>query len=309
MIHKKYISGEINGWHPDEAAEGFKIFGSKLPKFQLSGQANDFKNGRRMLWEYARKVLGKDIDNFPQAIGCCVSMACKNVHEYLQVTEIAMNGDAELYKDIFPPYFYGTSRVFVGGGRINGDGSTGVWMQEAAKKYGALACDEKGVPKYSGSVARQWGNSGPPKEFVEIAKNYIVKTTAICTNAEDAANSLNAGHLVEVCSNVGFNMEPGSDGFHRPAGTWNHALTLIGFEDHPQYGLYFIILNSWGDVHGRLKDFSTSTDMPVGILRVKGDVVSRMLSQQDSYVYSSFEGFPDNSDKLNDIDFKIFGVR
>jgi hypothetical protein len=172
-----------------------------------------------------------------------------------------------------------------------------------------LASDENGVPKYSGQVAKQWGYSGPPKQFVEVGSKELVKTTAICTNAEDAANAIYAGHPISVCSNRGYNMEPSSDGFHHPNSEWNHGMGIIGFEDHPTYGLYFIVLNNWGDVHGHLKDFSSDATLPISSLRVKGEYVNDMLSQKDSYIYSAYDGFPDNSDKLNDIDFKIFGVR
>jgi hypothetical protein len=209
---------------------------------------------------------------------------------------------------MFPPYFYGTSRVFVGGG-LWGDGSTGTWLQEAIKKFGALAKDEEGVPKYSGGLARQWGaGKGPPQNFVTLAKEHLVQTTAQITNAEDAANALFSGYPISVCSNRGFNMKASDDGFHAPRGTWAHAMTIIGFDDtDSSKGLYFLILNSWGDVHGQLKDFATGVNLPVGVLRVRAEVVDGMLGYQDSFAFSQFNGFPDNSKILEKALFDLVG--
>jgi hypothetical protein len=308
-IHDLYSTGQISGWDEPEAKEFFKTVGYKLPKFKLLNQVQDYKNGRRMLWEYTRAVLGKDTPNYAQEIGDCVSFGGKNTLEHLQCAEIKLDGDAEKFRYIFPPYFYGTSRVQVGGGRLGGDGSTGAWLQKAVQDYGVLATDDEGVPKYSGSVAKVWGRSGPPSNFIQIAKSHLIKTVTYVDNVEDLANFINAGYPCPVCSNQGFSMTPDSQGFHRPQGSWAHCMCIIGFEDHPQFGLYFIILNSWGDQHGRLKDFKTGVDMPAGILRVKADVVNRMLQQRDSWVYSMFDGYPDNSDKLDLIDFDLVGKR
>lgn len=296
------------GWAgPEVAQEAYQTICGDMPVFGQLSPVNDYKGQRMMLWEITRKVLGKDTDNYAQEIGDCVSFGGKNVLEYLQCVEIALNGDSEAFHPIFPPYFYGTSRVQVGGGRLWGDGSTGTWLQEAIKRYGVLRNNEKNVPQYSGRVAKSWGSSGPPKEFLEIGKNHLVQTTAQVNSAADAANALLSGYPIAVCSNQGFSMSPGSDGFHQARGSWAHCMTIIGFEDHSQYGLYFIILNSWGDAHGRLKDFKTGEDLPIGCLRVKGEVVDRMMRAQDSFAYSQFNGFPDNSDRLQKVLFDLVG--
>lgn len=297
------------GWFdPDLAQEQFNLFSGSINSFASYSPVNSYSGKRMMLWEAVRKVLGKDTVNYPQQVGDCVSFGGKNALEYLQCVEIAINGDAEEFHPIFPPYLYGTSRINVGGGGLWGDGSYGVWLQEAVKRFGVLRADAQGVPQYSGSLARSWGSRGVPAAFLEEGGRHLVLTTAQVRNAGECAEALLSGYPVVVCSNWGFRMEPGADVFHQPRGTWGHCMTIIGFEDHPQYGLYFIILNSWGDVHGRLKDFQTGADLPVGVLRVKGDVVDAMLGQNDSYAYSQFCGFPDNSDKINRALFDIVGA-
>lgn len=238
----------------------------------------------------------------------CVSFGGKNVLEHLQAIEIVANGEAEKWRPIFPPYFYGTSRVQIGGRRLgNGDGSLGVWLQDAMKKFGVLASDESGVPSYSGSLAKQWGYNGPPSQFLEVGKKNLIRTTALVTTAEDAANAILNGYPIALCSILGFQMTASPDGFHRQSGRWGHCTTIIGFEDHPTHGLYFIILNSWADVHGRLKDFQTGAEIPLGCIRVRAADVGRMLSERDSYAFSQFDGYPDQTAKLDKALFDLVG--
>lgn len=166
------------------------------------------------------------------AVHNCVSFGGKNVSEYLSAVEIALHGESEKWHPIFPPYFYGTSRVQIGQRQLgNGDGSTGIWLQEAAKKYGVLAADEEGVPRYSGSLAKKWGYYGPDQQFIPIGQKHLIKTTAMVRTAEEAANAILNGYPCNICSNQGFQMTPSSDGFHRPSGSWGHCVmpgTVIG---------------------------------------------------------------------------------
>lgn len=298
------------GWvGKDIAKSHFDLFGGDLQPFNIINSQGDYHGKRQMLWEFTRKVLGKDTENYAQQVGDCVSFGGKNVTEYLQCVQISLDGDAQKFRNMFPPYFYGCSRVFIGGGGMWGDGSSGTWLQAAVRKYGVLAVDDPGVPKYSGGVARQWGGgNGPPQELVNIGKQHLVKTTAQITNADDAANALLNGYPIAVCSDWGYNMQASSDGFHAPRGTWNHCMSIIGFDDSDSSkGLYFIILNSWGDVHGHLKDFATGVDLPVGVLRVRGEYVNKMLAEGDSFAFSQFDGFPDNSKKLKEAMFDLIG--
>lgn len=240
----------------------------------------------------------------------CVSFAGKNSLEYLTCVEIALNGESQKFRKIFPPYFYGTSRVQIGQRQLgNSDGSTGVWLQRATKDYGVLSADETNVPQYSGQIAKQWGYQGPPDEFIQIGKQHLVKTTSQVLSSADVANAIYNGYPVVVCSNQGFNMQAGSDGFHSPGrDPWGHSMAIIGYEDHPQYGLYFIILNSWGDQHGRLKDFTSGADLPIGILRVRGEIVDRMASEfQDTWAFSQYDGYPDQAAKLDKALFDLIG--
>lgn len=226
----------------------------------------------------------------------CVSFMAKNCAEYVALADIVIRGEAEEFKQYFSPYFYGTGRVFVGGGKINGDGSIGSWQAKAVEQYGCVAYDT--VPGgYNGNLARKYGNRpGPPNDLVEKGKKNLIKTTTQVTSFEQAAKYVLNYYPVGICSNVGFEMTPGNDGFHDPGPSWAHAMTLIGVDT--KYKIpYGIILNSWGSVHGQLKDFDDGHELPVGVLRVKASVIDRMLKQGDSFAYSQHDGFP--TQKLN----------
>jgi hypothetical protein len=262
-----------------------------------------------MLFDCTRKVLGQDTQNYPQQIGDCTSFGAKNAMEYLQCTRIILDGQNEEFYSIYPPYFYGCSRVFIGQGQISGDGSLGVWTQAAAKQYGVLAASTPNCPLYSGQIASSWGSNGPDQQFIPVAKKNPVQTTAKITTQEDAASALYHGYPITVCSNQGFSYDVDSQGFHVAQGTWGHCMTLIGYEDHPTFGLYFIILNSWGDMFGHLTDFTSGEALPIGVIRAHGDVVDSMLKADggDSFAYSSFEGFPGNGTQIDKALFDIVG--
>jgi hypothetical protein len=89
-------------------------------------------------------------------------------------------------------------------------------------------------------------------------------------------------------------MEAGSDGFHSPHGSWAHQMCIMGVDDSYKTP-YALILNSWGDVHGHLKDFDTQEDLPVGVLRVRSDTIERMIKQDDTFAFSHLDWFQDQA--------------
>jgi hypothetical protein len=296
------------GWAGEElAAEEFDLIKDKFVEFRIVG-ASPFKAERRMmLYDVVRKVLGKDTPNYPQQIGDCVSFGAKNAIEYLQCCEILINGDNERFRPIYPPYLYGTGRVFVGRGQLDrsGDGSLGSWMAKAVIDYGAIASDENNLPQYSGSVAKKWGNSpGPPKEFVDIGKQHLVKSAAQIRSWDDLVQAICNGYPCTVASNQGFTMRADSNGFHNPEGNWGHQMCIIGVDD--EYSdPYAIILNSWGDSHGVLKDFKTGENLPVGCIRARKRVIESMIRAGETFAYSNFVGFPGQNDI---IDARLFDL-
>jgi hypothetical protein len=266
------------------------------PRFFLAGQTQSTAGQRVVLWDYARKVNGGEhLPTFRQEVGDCVSMGAANAINYLACMEIVRLGDRERFRPSYQPYLYGTGRVFIGKGRINGDGSVGIWQADAVRQYGTLPADEAGVPPYSGAIARKWGKRpGPPEQFVKLAEPHCLQTTALVTSYDQVRDALANGYPVTVASMQGFRMQPVVDrGKHwgKPAGQWAHQMCFIGIDDDPaRPGAY--CLNSWGaSAHGQPAD-----DAPPGGFWVDADVVHRMVRQKDSFGFSQLSGFPEQID-------------
>lgn len=309
-IASLYSSGSISGWAGEEVAkEVWNLIGNSpefkpLPVFSKAGGSR-----RMMLHEVTRKLLGKDTLNYGQEIGDCVSFGAKNATEYLMCTERLLKGDNEKFRYVFPPYFYGTGRVYVGRNQIgNGDGSVGSWMAQAVIKYGVLCADEEGVPKYTGTVAKAWGGPRTGQAYLDkwkpVAQAHPIKSAAKINNWAEFVSAICNGYPCTVASNQGFNMEASSDGFHRASGNWAHQMCWIGVDDDVS-DPYAVLLNSWGDAHGRLKDFVTGEELPVGTLRVRKSTVESMIRAGETFAYSNFEGFEDQQEKLDKALFKL----
>jgi hypothetical protein len=276
----KVLLAEATAALPDELKQPLTIYGAGA------------NVGRMMLFEVVNKVLGAYPDTGTQLIGDCVSWGGhKHPLEYLQLISMAMGNPLD-YKYIFSPYGYGCGRVYIGGGRLWGDGSVGAWMADANVKYGSVPIDEPGLPKYSAGVAKDFGRSQQTlNQWVDKGKLHLVKSSAKVNTWDQLVQSVTNLYPVAVCSNVGYTMNIQSDGFNHRSGHWGHCMCIIGV-DAEASDPYACILNSWGDAHGTIKDFKTGEEWPKGTLRVRKDDIERMLSQDDSFAYSGYDGFP-----------------
>ena len=288
---------DLCGWaakdDPRLLQEAFSMFGEDFPQLHIVG-SRPTAGGRSMLWEIARKVIGKDTDNYPQQVGDCCSFGSKNAIEYMQFYPI-MNGEKEAWTSIFPPYLYGCARVFIGNGRLgNGDGSLGIWQAKGVMNYGTIPNSTHGCPQYSGSVARQWGRSGPPENFISMGKQHLVKSAAQVKTWDDLLTALMNGYPVIVASDVGFDMNPRNDGFNHYSTHWGHCMCFIGIDDGDGSRIepHACLLNSWGNVFGRITDFRSGEQWPIGTMRIRKADAETMLSQNDSFAFSSLQGFP-----------------
>lgn len=307
-IAQAYNSG-LQGWAgPELAKREFDMLSARghfvpFPKF------GPYRAKRMMLFDVTRKLLGKDTINYAQQIGDCVSFGMKNAVEYLQAVEILINKDAEGWKPIFPPYIYGISRVQVGGGRLNGDGSLGSWAAAGVQKYGIINSDATNVPQYSGSVAKKWGDRpGPPNEFISLGQKHLARKASQLNSVDQLCDAICGGFPCTIASMQGFDMKPDSRGFHRATGQWAHQMSIIGIDlEHSEP--YVIILNSWGEeAHGELKDFNTGEKLPGGCIRARISEIQRsMITGGDAELYAigQLDGFPDEREKLSKALFKM----
>jgi hypothetical protein len=224
------------------------------------------------------------------AVHNCVSWGMKHAVEYLACCDILMRKDAEEFHHIFAPYIYGVSRVQIGGGRLSGDGSLGSWAAAGVMKYGVIFADKNETPVYSKEVAKKWGADGPPSSYLAVGKNYLVQSAAKVKSWDQLVAGLANGYSCTVASNQGFTMKPNKDGFHQADGQWMHQMCIYDYCLDPEP--HVLIANSWGDVHGRLKHFSTGEELPGGTIRAKKAVIERMIGQGDTFLVSQYNGFP-----------------
>lgn len=293
-----YKEGAKGGWagkdKPELVKAQFDLLSGSFREFNIANVTRSTKGSRTMLHEVVRRLLGKDTENYAQQIGDCVSFGAKNACEYLMATEKLMKGDREAFHPVFPPYLYGTGRVLVGKGQLDGDdGSLGSWMADAVIKYGVLRSNFNGVPEYSGRVAKKWGDRpGPEKKFVDEGKSHPVRSAALIRSWDDLVAAISNGYPCTTASDIGYSMTASSDGFHRQNDSWGHQMCFIGVDDNDK-DPYAIILNSWGDAHGQLKDFTTGENLPIGVLRVRRKDAEKHIRAGETFAYSNFDGFPE----------------
>lgn len=312
-------SGEIKttpaevrmGWRPEiVATDEHKAIVAAMPPFELTDEdgnrvVQDNVKANVRLWKWSKLVNGgQHLPNVPQEVGDCVSWGAANAINYTAAVQIARDGAPEEFHRAYPPWLYGASRVLIGNGKLRGDGSVGAWAAAAAQKYGVLRADAPGVPAYSGNVARQWGSKpGPPEEFKEAAKPFTVQTVAKMRNADDVMNANCNGYGVSIASDAGFLMTPPLvDGcrLNRRSGTWNHQMSVVGYDGETWGEPRFYVLNSWGpNAHG-----TPGGDEPPGGFWITKKDMEYIVQQGDSFAFSGFKGFPSQP-----LDFRIFGQR
>lgn len=293
-IAKEYSKGNIIGWaeaHTPGLVQKYLNLCPHLTRsHSLFSRYSLFKGAKTMLYQVTRKVLGQDTENYAQLIGDCVSFGAKNAAEYVNCCDMLMRNEREVYNQVFTPYYYGTGRVYIGGWDNDySDGSLGSYMADAVRKYGTLFRNTSGLPVYSGNVAKEWGaKRSVLDKWVDTAKNYLIKTTALIKSWDDLVVAISNGYPCTTASNVGYSMQASSDGFHRQNDSWAHQMCFIGIDDNDK-DPYAILLNSWGDAHGQLKDLETGEELPMGCLRIRRKDAEKHIKAQETYAFSQYD--------------------
>lgn len=281
----------LMGWLPDQVAEASEKTVNLQTPFAIAGPPPP--QPPPPIWTYSKQLNnGNHLPTFEQQIGDCVAAGLAQAGARLQVAEITLGYQEEILKPWFVPFIYGISRVQIGGGQLDGDGSTGAWGAAAVKQYGVLFDTDHGVPKYSAAIGRTWGRPpGPPEVYQSEAQARPVKTTARLINTSKIREALCNYYPITIASARGFKMEPTNrDGFHTfvPSGTWMHQMSLIAWMDEPFQAAYR--LNSWGpNAHG-----TPLNGEPPGGAWCTRECLEQELGWNDTevYTYSTFDGFP-----------------
>lgn len=279
------------GWRQDLAQAANVATQETQSEFKIDGQTPD--PPLPPIWHYTKKLhFGNHLPTFEQQVGDCVAAAIRQAGARLQVADLAIRFQEEKLKPWHVPYIYGTSRVQIGGGRLDGDGSTGAWGAAAVKQYGVLFDDDPDAPEYSGNVSREWGRRpGPPENFQATARTRPVGAYARINSIEELRLALLNLYPCTIASNRGFKMSPvEKQGRHvfEPAGTWYHQMSLIAWQDEPFPAAYR--LNSWGPhAHG-----DPLNGEPPGGAWCSAECITDEIRNPNNelFTYSRFEGFP-----------------
>jgi len=298
------------GWAGPEAVQLSKPFADAQPKFELTDefgrsivQDNERANVRQ--WEAIQQVLGSIPRNQPQEIGDCTSWGSKHAIENEQAAGIVQGRNAS-WRPVFAPFQYGVARhdILHDQLRYRGDGATGASVAQAAKEAGVLPADLEGLPKYSGALARDWGNNGPPEKWRIEAAKYKVKTVALARTVAQVRDAICNGYGVATASPWGNpkHQYQRMDGrlVAKRTGVWMHQMCIDGYDgSSPSGKRYYHLTNSWGeDYHPAPIDGS-----PKGGFWVEEADVEFMVRPMDTYIYSSFDGFP-----VQPLNIPVFGA-
>lgn len=256
-------------------------------------------------WHSERKVLGSVQKSWNQGqVGSCVGFGYGRATQDVMLNEVAA-GQAERYPgtDVSPEVIYGGSRVEVGGGGINGDGSIGAWAADWVKNWGVVVRGKYGaldLTSYNEGTCRRLGDQGIPADVEAIAKLHPVTEVALVTTTEGLWAALGSGKAVPVCSMQGWTTTRDADGYCRRSGEWAHCMTYRGRFVHPTRGKSVVIQNSWGDYLGssnakfKYKDVDGSTKeetLPEGCFCVELTTTAEALRDRDTFVLAGLTGW------------------
>jgi hypothetical protein len=229
---------------------------------------------------------GQYIDYPAQEIGDCVSHGFGHGIDLLEAVQISSRKSGEEFKQTATEAIYGMARVDIGGERGSyEDGAVGAWAAKAVTTLGTLARDVVGP--YDGHRAKLWGAKGVPDDLKAEAALHKVKTSSLITTFGELEDALANGYPVTVCSNQGFTLVRDAQGFCRPHGIWGHCMLIVGVRADSRPGA--CIFQSWGST---VPSGPLVLDQPPNSFWADRKVVESMLSMQDSWALSSFDGYP-----------------
>lgn len=289
-----------NGWTPNtEAVRQFKR-NNPRPYFEQWGDVSGSGEGRVvLLTPFLEIATGKDYEPKQQQTTDCVGFAYASGVDHLTATQIYLHGTDERWvAEACAEAIYGGARINVAHRRA-GKGAVGAWAAEWVRDYGVVLRLKYGrwdLREYDWQLSRRWGRSGVPNQLCRYAAEHRVKTVSLVRTWRGVRDAVANGHPVVICAREGFHPERDQDGFLTPYGVWQHATCVVGITDRERPGA--LIANSWGAnwVRGPPGFYC-----PPGCFWVDADVIQQMVSQEDSFALSGYDGYP----KQDGLDYRL----
>lgn len=275
------------GWRPDLAAEAVPQAIAELGLLPVTSYAH-WRTPRTFvdLTAYLRKVWGEDYQISQMECGSCVAFGLAICADTLTAIATVESGNAGPLKRSDPMTLYWGSRVEIGGGKIRGEGSVGVWAARYAKEYGILPqqkYDAIDLSVYDPSVCcGPLSRRGVPDALEPVARQYPIRNFAQIRSFDEMVVALDLERPVTVASNQGFTQRLDAEGFARPSGSWSHQMAVLGYRLGQRPG--GLVVNSWGKFFtGGPEGHNPAT------FWADAEVLDRMFRQNDSWAYNDME--------------------
>ena len=261
-------------------------------KYALFGDGSKrIKNsGKGKLSTPYKSVLKFDKNpyNERQTTGDCVSHGTRNACDVSRAVEIDVNDEKESW------IARGATEAIYGARGWSGQGMSCARAAEFVSKFGGIVV-RKNYPgiadfsKYNGNMGANWGGRGLPDPVIDLSNDHQIKTVSLVKTVEEARDALANGYGLAVCSNYGFSNKRDKKGISNASGSWAHCMAWIACDDTGNEPL-FLVQNSWGKWNdGGHPEWGP---IPDGSFLIRADVAAGMLSQNGSYAFSNFDGFP-----------------
>lgn len=164
---------------------------------------------------------------------------------------------------------------------------SGLWLRQ---NYPEIDVD---FTTYSSRNAGIYGARTPPKSWLDIGRQHLIRTTTVLNSYEELRDMLANGYGVSSCGSEGFSSTRDENGVSRRSGSWAHAMGYGGVDERPEIiKLYkeplVLVLQSWGNWNeGPRTIYGTNIKIPVGAFWARwSDVKNR-----DMIAFSSFNGW------------------
>jgi intein/homing endonuclease len=222
------------------------------------------------------------------AVHNCVSHGTRNACDVSRAVEIDVHNEREDW------IARGATEAIYGYRGFSGQGMSCARAAEFVSKAGGIVVRKNysGIAdfsKYNGNLGAGWGGRGLPDPVIDLANDHQIKTVSLIKTVEEARDALANGYGLAVCSNYGFSNTRDKKGFAKQSGSWAHCMAWIACDDTGKEPA-FLVQNSWGKWNdGGHPDWGP---IPDGSFLITADIAAGMLSQNGSYAFSNFDGFP-----------------